>query len=152
MSTLNIVFAGVLLSLPFLLTGELAIPIGLHTTWNLFQGTVYGFPVSGSAPTRRLLVLEQGGPELWTGGAFGPEAGLVGLAWTLIGCVLVVVWVARRRGGLGLHRELAQYEPRTRPDEPVAIAQGIVDNPSATTPDPTHDPGLGTVAGPDTHV
>jgi hypothetical protein len=111
LSTFNIVLAGLMLSLPYLLTGQLAISIGLHATWNLFQGNVFGFPVSGSAPRRRLLNLDQGGPELWTGGAFGPEGGLLAVVWMLIGCGLIVLWLKRRRQHLGLQMSLAQYQP-----------------------------------------
>jgi membrane protease YdiL (CAAX protease family) len=115
-STFNIVLlAGVLLSLPYVLTGELAVPIGLHLTWNLFQGTVYGFPVSGSKPSRRLFTIEQGGPDEWTGGNFGPEAGLVALVWMLVGCGLVLAWVKLRRDRLALDEALAHYEPRVPP-------------------------------------
>ncbi|HEV3303784.1 MAG TPA: type II CAAX endopeptidase family protein [Planctomycetaceae bacterium] len=111
-SSLNIMLAGILLALPYVLTGELAISIGLHLGWNFFQGTVYGFPVSGSQPSRRLLILEQSGPDLWTGGAFGPEGGLVGIVATLVGCVLVLGWVQFRYRRLTLDVALARYEPR----------------------------------------
>jgi hypothetical protein len=104
--------AGILLALPYVLTGELAISIGLHLAWNFFQGTVYGFPVSGSQPSRRLLILEQSGPELWTGGAFGPEGGLLGIVATLVGCVLVLGWVQFRYRRLALDVALARYNPR----------------------------------------
>jgi membrane protease YdiL (CAAX protease family) len=108
LSTINIVIGGLLLSLPFVLTGELAIPIGLHATWNLFQGTIFGFPVSGSVPTRRVLIPEQGGPALWTGGDFGPEGGFLGILSTLAGCVLVLLWIRWRRGRICLHESLAR--------------------------------------------
>jgi uncharacterized protein len=110
-STVNLVLAGLLLSLPYLLGGELAISLGLHLSWNLFEGTVYGFPVSGSAPSRNVLVQVQHGPVLWTGGSFGPEGGLIGTLWTLAGCLLVLLWL-RRNGRVGLHQPLAQYQPR----------------------------------------
>jgi uncharacterized protein len=110
LSTLNLVLGGLLLSLPLLLSGELAICLGLHLSWNLFQGTVYGFPVSGSVPTRNVLVIAQHGPAIWTGGAFGPEGGLLGTAWTLAGCLLVVLWL-RRRGHVDWFASLACYEP-----------------------------------------
>jgi CAAX protease family protein len=97
MSTLNIVLGGLLLSLPLLLTGELAISIGLHISWNLFEGTIYGFAVSGVPPKTHLLTIEQTGPDLWTGGAFGPEAGLVSILWMLIAGGLVAAWVRRRQ-------------------------------------------------------
>ncbi|WP_051979474.1 CPBP family intramembrane glutamic endopeptidase [Edaphobacter aggregans] len=95
-STINIIVGGLLLSLPVLLTGELAISIGLHITWNLFEGTVYGFPVSGTLPKTRLLTIQQSGPELWTGGAFGPEGGLICTVWMLVVGALIGAWVRFR--------------------------------------------------------
>jgi membrane protease YdiL (CAAX protease family) len=117
-STLNIMLAGVLLALPYVLTGELAVSIGLHLSWNFFQGTVFGFPVSGSAPTRRLMTIEQSGPEAWTGGAFGPEGGLIGIVAVLIGCGLIPLWVNSRKRNVSIDVDLARYEPRAAPAMP----------------------------------
>ncbi len=74
----------------YIRTRQLWLPIGLHLGWNFFEGTVYGFQVSGLEDVPRLLLQSVSGPELWTGGGFGPEAGLlmvlavavdVGLIW-----------------------------------------------------------------------
>ncbi len=108
-STLNIAFAGILLGTGFLLTGQLAIPIALHITWNFFQGNVFGFPVSGTAfGSATFLSIEQGGPDLWTGGAFGPEAGLLGLASMVLGILLTALWIRWRYGRAELDLTLAQ--------------------------------------------
>jgi uncharacterized protein len=118
-STLNIVLAGLMLGFGYVLTGELAIPIGLHITWNFFQGAVYGFPVSGFGdfgPT--LLVTEQGGPELWTGGSFGPEGGLLIPAVMLLGISLVALWTRLRTGKVSLHAPIAESPYRDRPHIP----------------------------------
>lgn len=116
-STLMLVIAGLFLGLGYLLTGELAIPIGLHITWNFFQGNVYGFPVSGLPLTTSIIAIEQGGPALWTGGAFGPEAGLLGLLAILVGCLLTVLWVRWRQGHTRLHTALSKPELRPRPPQ-----------------------------------
>ncbi|MBW6466368.1 MAG: CPBP family intramembrane metalloprotease [Brevefilum sp.] len=112
-STLNIAFAGVFLGLGMVLTGSLAIPIGLHITWNFFQGNVFGFPVSGIQTGATVIATEAIGPTWLTGGSFGPEAGTLGLGAMLVGSVLTVLWV-RRKGKLALAEDLAVYEPRTR--------------------------------------
>jgi uncharacterized protein len=108
-STLNIAVAGLLLGLGYVLTGELAIPIGVHITWNLFQGMIFGFPVSGNASQNTLIRIEQGGPLLWTGGDFGPEAGLLGLFTMILGMGLTVLWVRWRCGSARLQDRLAVY-------------------------------------------
>jgi hypothetical protein len=101
--------AGLFLGLGYILTGELALPIGLHLTWNFFQGNVFGFPVSGMASTASFLQIEQGGPVLWTGAAFGPEAGLMGMTAILLGAVLILGWVWLTRGKATLDEHLGQY-------------------------------------------
>ena len=61
MSTVNIVLAGLMLGAGYLLTGELAVPIGLHVAWNFFQGNVFGFPVSGLTPIGATFISTQQG-------------------------------------------------------------------------------------------
>ncbi len=110
-STLNLFLAGLFLGLPFLLTDQLAIPIGIHITWNFFQGNVFGFPVSGtSANQTTFIAVRQGGPDLWTGGAFGPEAGLLGIAAMIVGSLLIVWWVKRTRGAVDFALAVAEYQ------------------------------------------
>jgi hypothetical protein len=77
----------------------------LHLTWNLVQGNVYGFPVSGKTPfATTVIAIEQGGPDVWTGGAFGPEGGLLGILATVIGMFAILGWVRWRYGDLSLRR------------------------------------------------
>lgn len=109
-SVANIALAGLLLGTGYVLTGELSVPIGLHISWNFFQGSVFGFPVSGIQPLGATFVsTEQAGPELWTGGVFGPEGGLLVTGATLAGILLTALWVRLRRGRAAIHTPLAEY-------------------------------------------
>ncbi len=110
-SSLNLTLAGLFLGLGFILTGELAIPIGLHIAWNFAQGYVFGFPVSGVDAHLSLIATQQTGPIVWTGGAFGPEGGLIGVLVILLGMLLVYGWVQWTRRRVAVQAELAHYSP-----------------------------------------
>ena len=100
LALLNIILAGIILGTAFVLTGQLALSIGLHIAWNFFQGPVFGFPVSGQsfAGVASVIKIEQGGPEFWTGGAFGPEAGMIGILAMISGILIILGWAKFRYG------------------------------------------------------
>ncbi|MCD4760657.1 SMP-30/gluconolactonase/LRE family protein, partial [bacterium] len=125
MSTLNIAMAGIFLGLGYVFTGELAIPIGLHMTWNFFQGVVFGFPVSGMKMGVSFIHINQAGPDVWTGGAFGPEAGYIGLLAILLGCLLTIVYIWLRYGRVRLMLSIAEYVS-IKPSEDKHENEGIL--------------------------
>jgi membrane protease YdiL (CAAX protease family) len=94
-STLGIFAAGLFLAYAWLRTRALWLPIGIHIGWNFLQGPVFGFEVSGN-PTPSLVRHVVNGPELITGGAFGPEAGLIVLPAMAVGAGLIW-WYTRHR-------------------------------------------------------
>ena len=94
-STAGIFFAGVYQSYGYIRTRQLWLPIGLHVGWNFFEGVVFGFPVSG-LDIYALTRIQVTGPVSWTGGAFGPEAGLILLPSLIVGSALIY-WFTRNR-------------------------------------------------------
>jgi len=108
-STLNISMAGIFIGLAYVLTGSLAIPLGIHLSWNFFQGNVFGFPVSGTNSFgTTVFSIEQSGPLAWTGGAFGPEAGILGLLAMIAGTLTILWWVRWHHGTLAVHTGIAE--------------------------------------------
>jgi membrane protease YdiL (CAAX protease family) len=115
LSFINLLIGGIFLSLGFILTGELAIPIGLHIAWNFFQGVVFGFPVSGVAAINPVISIEQTLNNPITGGIFGPEAGAIGLLATFLGSFLILAWCRKLKGNITLQASLAVYQVSTKP-------------------------------------
>ena len=74
---LNIFLAGMLLSIVYLKTLSLWMPIGLHIAWNWTQGPLWGMNVSGIDIKDSFLVSTPQGPELLSGGEFGAEGSLI---------------------------------------------------------------------------
>jgi membrane protease YdiL (CAAX protease family) len=94
-STVGIFVAAFFLAYGWLRTRSLWLPIGLHIGWNFFQGPIFGFQVSGN-PTPALIHHSVTGPDLITGGAFGPEAGLIALPAMAVGIGLIWVYTRGR--------------------------------------------------------
>lgn len=81
----NLCIIGALLAYGYLVTRQLWLPIALHFSWNFFQGAVLGLPVSGMG-RGDLWSTQVEGPDWVTGGAFGPEGGVL----VLVG--VVALW------------------------------------------------------------
>jgi uncharacterized protein len=87
--------AGVLLAAAYIYSRRLWFPIGLHFAWNFTETGIFGASTSGSA-AQGLLVSRLSGPELLTGGAFGPEASVVAVLVCLNASVGLLVLASRK--------------------------------------------------------
>lgn len=80
--------AGLMLGAAYKWSGSLWLPIGIHWAWNFTQGNVFGASVSGNVAGGSLLEMQVNGPDIITGGDFGPEASIVavtlGIIYTLV--------------------------------------------------------------------
>jgi membrane protease YdiL (CAAX protease family) len=106
-SGLNIAAVGLFLAGAYVVTDDLGIPIGVHVTWNLSVSSVYGCPVSGLTTPVAFLSVRQTGPELLTGGDFGPEGGLVVYLALAVAVGLTWWWVRRREGAVRFRESVA---------------------------------------------
>jgi membrane protease YdiL (CAAX protease family) len=93
-STASIGLAGIMFCVVRLCTGSLAAPIGLHISWNYFQGPIFGFGVSGNQTEGSIFTVDSAENPTWSGGEFGPEAGLMGLFAVLAMIGLFLLWPA----------------------------------------------------------
>ncbi|MFF2484733.1 CPBP family intramembrane glutamic endopeptidase [Paenibacillus sp. NPDC058071] len=93
---INIVLAGVIMAVAREWTGGLWWPIGLHLTWNYFQGHVFGFNVSGTSDMPSILHSTDNGPSWLSGGAFGAEGSLISVIVLIIG-ITAVYFIYKRR-------------------------------------------------------
>ncbi len=92
----GLMLAAIFFGYSFLGTRSLWLPIGLHIGWNFFENAIFGFPVSG-LQTPGLLQNTVHGPAAWTGGDFGPEAGLVLLPGLVLAGFLVYAYIRASR-------------------------------------------------------
>jgi membrane protease YdiL (CAAX protease family) len=97
MTMTGVAVAGALFCFSVVLTGSLWFAVGCHFAWNLFEGPVFGFPVSGlTIGSAHIFLQTVRGPEWFTGGSFGPEAGASSLI--ALACGAALLWVLHRRG------------------------------------------------------
>jgi membrane protease YdiL (CAAX protease family) len=86
---LNLFLAGILLGITYSYTKNLWFPIALHFSWNFFQGSIFGFEVSGQ---KLYSIIQQTRTEdnFINGGSFGFEGSL--LATFLMIVTIFGIW------------------------------------------------------------
>jgi uncharacterized protein len=89
----NIFLAGVMLAVAYLRTRSLWFATAVHLGWNWVMSALLDFPVSGLVRDTPLYSARETGADWWTGGPFGPEAGLAATAAIALG----TLWLLRTR-------------------------------------------------------
>jgi len=78
LSLIALTINGVVWCIPLILTKNLGLSIGMHAAWNFTQ-TQLGFTMSGNKALHSCYSIENVGSDLFTGGDYGPESGILGL-------------------------------------------------------------------------
>ena len=87
---INLFLFGVFACIYAMQEGSLWGVFAIHSLWNWAQGNLFGLEVSGSKfGATTLFNLKEVGPDLLTGGAFGPEGGFAVTLVLIVGCVFV---------------------------------------------------------------
>jgi membrane protease YdiL (CAAX protease family) len=92
----NVALVGVWLAFTVFRTGSLWLAVGFHFIWDLLQLSFWGEPMSGTASRASVLVHLPSNDVLWTGGDFGPEAGLPNTVMLVAMILLFALWPERR--------------------------------------------------------
>ena len=96
LSTAIIALFGFLRIYGYLSTGQLWLSIGMHTGWNFFQATVFGYAASGHAEDWRLFTHEPAAAGWLSGGDFGPEASVIMIPVVLVALLAMRAWSRSR--------------------------------------------------------
>jgi len=97
--------AGLVLSVVYVLTGELALSIGFHVFYNFTQSAIFGLGHSQRTP--ELIAVDIVGPSRWVG-----EEGLVFVGFAVLGGLLLVAYIRWRDGPLELDDRVPNYTGR----------------------------------------
>lgn len=102
--------AGLFLGAAYIYSRNLWLPIFIHFAWNFSEGGIYGAIISGSGLKKSLINSKIAGPELLTGGAFGPENSLQSVILGLM-LGLLFLWMANTQ-----HKLVKPYWKNTKID------------------------------------
>lgn len=92
LSFINLILSGIFFAWYAIVDGNIWGACGLHFAWNFALGNVYGLPVSGFANNGvKIFKTQQVGSDIFTGGDFGPEGGLVTTLILLIAIALLIL-------------------------------------------------------------
>ncbi len=101
---LNVFIAGVLLGINYIFTKNLWYGTFFHFAWNLYQGPVLGFKVSGIG-LKSLFEQDLNGNDFLTGGSFGFEGSVIAGSLSLL-AVLLLAWIYNKKYGQLIYNAL----------------------------------------------
>lgn len=104
-STLCTTTVGVFLGAAYMYNRSLWFPIAIHFAWNFTQGGIFGALTSGNEKTSSLLSTKMEGPEIITGGQFGPEASIQSLLFYLVATIVIVLLLNKGNKLIKSYRE-----------------------------------------------
>jgi CAAX protease family protein len=107
LTTFNIVIFGLLFGTGYALTGELALPIGLHFGWDFVQGFAFGVIAEEKQYGSVLVLSYDRSATVWTGQPYGAEGGLMGTAAFMAGFLATFAWARSQ------HRAALRLTPST---------------------------------------
>ncbi|EDP98633.1 CPBP family intramembrane glutamic endopeptidase, partial [Shewanella benthica] len=87
-SIVNLLLAGIMLGIYTIHKSNLWFPLGMHFSWNFFQGPILGFAVSG-LKVESVISQEITGNRLITGGQFGFEGSLLLTLMMIVSTLLI---------------------------------------------------------------
>lgn len=92
LSFTNLVLSGIFFAQYAIYANNIWGVCGLHFSWNLVLGNIYGFPVSGfSRLGETVFTMKQVGSIFFTGGDFGPEGSFITTVILLIGIGILIL-------------------------------------------------------------
>ncbi len=95
LAALNVLGAGLLFGIAYLVSKNLWLPMAIHFAWNFALGPVLGLSLSGQNPFRvHWQFLRIDGPSILTGGRFGVEGSLI-VTFTTIIFIIGLIWLYR---------------------------------------------------------
>lgn len=95
-SILCIIAVGVLLAAAYMYYKSLWVPIAIHFAWNFSQNGIFGAITSGNEKTSSLLTSKISGPEILTGGGFGPEGSIQAVLLCTISAAIILWQVYKK--------------------------------------------------------
>jgi len=99
--------AGLVLAITYVLSGDLALPVGFHVFYNYTMAAVFGLGVSQQGP--EVVALEFAGSGFWIG-----EEGIARMVFAVVGGLLLVAYIRYREGELSIDERVTRWTPRTK--------------------------------------
>jgi len=81
---------GLLMGAAYIYVRNLWLPIAIHFAWNFMQSGIFGAITSGNEKANSLLTTQITGPELITGGSFGPEGTIQGIVFCSLAALILM--------------------------------------------------------------